>query len=117
MHPKPTTPRRGRRQRPDLQDYRNRDACYHLLDDRVFDALNDHRLDPDGTNTVGMVLAGCLDALDDIPAGSMVDRSGHWGLMYDCSYVERGTTLAERRERDAFLDAMIDDIRAEEAAA
>lgn len=49
------------------QQYRNRDYQWGEMDDATFDALNG------GDNPAFMLFAtGCLDALEVLPAGSMV---------------------------------------------
>lgn len=93
--------------RHDFQDYRNRDfAGESELDDRVFDLMNDES-DPSGLT---LMMTGCLDALDEIPAGSMNVVNG-W---YDQTLVIRGVSLEEQKRINKFLDEMIDEILEEE---
>jgi hypothetical protein len=89
--------------RPPLQDYRNRSYIGDLLDNRVFDALIADRTIRAGD----YMLSGCLDALDNIPAGSMVAVPGN---CYDQSMVTRGRTLKEEQEFEAFMLSLDDDI-------
>ena len=76
--------------RPPLQAYRNRDYALSELDDRVFDALNTG-LDA----TPLLCTSGCLDELDQLPAGGMEA----WGSLpfYDQIEWVRGMSLAELR--------------------
>lgn len=102
--------RAGRRLRADLQDYYSRGCVYHLLDYKVFEALNG--MDRDGACAVLMATTGCLDALDRSPGGSMraVDVDGQRGL-YDQTHTERDRTLLERdgleRETAALVAAVL----------
>ncbi|HET8687715.1 MAG TPA: hypothetical protein VFM18_13775 [Methanosarcina sp.] len=94
--------------REDFQDYRNRDfAGESELDDRVFDLMNDGA-DPSGLT---LMMTGCLDALDEIPAGSMNVVNG-W---YDRTLVIRGVSLDEQKRIDKLLDELIDEILMEES--
>lgn len=100
-------------QRPHMQEYRNRDYRVSLLDDRHFDAMNQ------GLEGDFLYVTGCLDALDNIPAGSMVAVSDaehdwmHHGL-YDQSFAVRGLTLAELQEREEFMRQIVEEILAKE---
>jgi hypothetical protein len=81
-----------------LQHYRNRDYVLHMVDDRYFDALN-----PGGHPTINLAFTGCIDALDNMPAGGMEGE----GRFYDQIECERGVSLAELQERAAFLDSLL----------
>lgn len=72
-----------------LQDYINRDYVLYLLDDDTFDILNK------GIDGSFLMTSGCLDALDTLPAGSMVSVTGNF---YDASYIHRERTAAEENE-------------------
>ncbi len=110
-------PLKARRARPDMQDYDNRNYVAHLLDDRHFDAYNG--MPEGGSSTVTLATMGCIDALDEIPAGSMKvvfhSANHHQPSLFDRSICERGFSLAEVLERDAACDEMIDEILNEEA--
>lgn len=72
--------------RPHLQEYRNRDYVQHLLDDRHFDAMN--QMDDGEACALAMATCGCIDALDDIPAGSM-ESFGEKDRWYDQTMASR----------------------------
>lgn len=82
--------------REPLQDYRNRDYVLHLLDERVFDALNK------GSH-VHLAFSGCIDALETLPSGSMVSVSDRF---YDASHVTRGISAAQEKEFDDFMKSL-----------
>ena len=87
---------KARPMRSPMQDYENRNYIGGLVDEQWFDIQNKGRLDgPFFCHAIG-----CLDALDNIPAGSMVNIDNRW---YDASYCGRGVTAAEVKERDAYL--------------
>jgi hypothetical protein len=95
---------------PSLQDYRNRDSNTHKLDERWFDALNDGAALGDGMT---LMVSGCLDALDLLPAGAHRSEVIRWskhedrqGLIYPVVY-ERGITLEEVQEREAFIESIL----------
>lgn len=95
-----------------MQVYRNRDYACHRLDKRVFKALNESGL---WSGTVHLSCSGCLDAIDQIPGGSM--RGPECGAIQ--SYVGRDSMAMspqERRDRDALAARLIDEILAEEQA-
>lgn len=54
-----------------LQAYRNRDTTYFLLEESTFQTMNKQ-----GT-AVLLMTCGCLDALEQIPAGSMEAVRGY----------------------------------------
>lgn len=66
--------------RPDFSDYDNRKYCKLNLDKRICDAMN--------TGAYGdfIVTEGCLDALENIPAGSVRYVGTAY---YDQTYVKR----------------------------
>lgn len=86
-----------------LQVYRNREYACHMLSDQMFDALNSPELE---ASTVFLSSAGCLDAVDDIPAGSMrgLTLSKGWERMVIPTYVSRDD-LARTPEQKARRDA------------
>ena len=104
----------GRLSRPAMQDYRNRDFVLHYLDDRHFNALN--AMDVADACTVHLATTGCLDALDLMPAGSMVSlrRGDAPGNFYDQSQCVRGRTLAELQQREALAARLIDELLSQE---
>lgn len=93
------------RQRPDLQDYRNRDYACHLLDDKTFDIMNDGEYGP------FLMMTGCLDALEQYPAGSMVSTGKRY---YDCSLVSRQYSAKQIKDMDDLASKLIAEILAEE---
>ena len=97
--------KKARLAREAMQIYRNRDYVLSELDDTVFDLMN-----TDGGGSF-LACSGCLDALDDIPAGSMKAMMGG-SAFYDASYVTRGISAAEQAEIDAFMNSLVDDILA-----
>lgn len=83
--------------------YRLRSYILADLDDRHFEALN----------TDGHVIAlngYCLDALDDLPRGSMSTCMRKTAI----DFITRGSTLAEQQEREALAERLIAEILAEE---
>lgn len=99
--------KKARLMRHPMQCYWNRDYLGGLVDDQWFDIQNTGRLDgPFFCHAIG-----CLDALDNIPAGSMVNVESRW---YDASYCERGSTLAEVQERDEYLRKLFAEVDSEE---
>ena len=94
--------RKARRARHPMQDYGNRNYIGGLVDEEWFDIQN--KGCPDDPFFCHAI--GCLDALDNIPAGSTVSIREGW---YDSSFCERGVSLAEAQERDAFLDKLFSD--------
>lgn len=86
-----------------LQAYYNRDYVLSELDERVFDALNTG-LDA----TPLLCTSGCLDALDELPAGGMEA----WGSLplYDQIEWVRGMSLAELRCREVTVALTGDNI-------
>jgi hypothetical protein len=84
--------------RHQMQDYRNRDYCQHLLDDRIFDTMNSGE-----DNALGLMTTGCLDALEHMPAGAMKSI----GSYFDQILTERGVSLAEMQEREAFTEQLL----------
>jgi hypothetical protein len=94
----------ARRMRHPMQDYYNRNYIGGLVDEQWFDIQNTGCLEgPFFCHAIG-----CLDALDNIPAGSMVSIAGGW---YDASFCERGTTLAEIEEREEFIQKLFNEMR------
>jgi hypothetical protein len=91
--------------RPVMQDYRNRDYVLCSLDNKVFDILNE------GTEGDFLMFTGCLDALEQIPSGSMVSTGARY---YDQGMTVRGSTLLELEEREALASRLIAEILAEE---
>jgi hypothetical protein len=83
--------------------YRHRSYCLGKLDERVFDALNE------GGHVVHLN-GHCIDALDDIPCGSMCS-GGQWPAQ---NIVTRGITHAEQIEQDLLVERLISEILAEE---
>jgi hypothetical protein len=92
-----TTERKSRLARGPLQEYRNAVYIGHLLDDAVFDALNQ------GDDTDFLYRSGALDALDTLPAGSMRKISAD---LHEQSYIERGVSALELAEREEFINAL-----------
>lgn len=84
-----TNIRPARQARIALQDYRNRDYVLSHLDDKVFDILNE------GIDGSFLMTTGCLDALDVLPAGSMVSTGS---MYYDSKVINRGISAAEEEE-------------------
>lgn len=83
------------------QVYRNRGYALAELDDRHFDALN--------AGAHVLCLNGyCLDAIDVLPAGSMI--AGHHYPSQAC--VSRGVSLFEQQEMDAEMAHLLDEILA-----
>lgn len=80
-----------------LQDYRNRAYTLWLLDERVFDAMNK------GVEGNFAAYSGCLDALDFLPAGSMVSIGGNF---YDASTIERGVSAEEQKRINDFMNSL-----------
>lgn len=85
----------AKRMRHPMQDYYNRNYIGGLVDEQWLNAQHRAAEGPFFLHAIG-----CLDALDNIPAGSMVNIENQW---YDASYCERGTTADEVRERDEYL--------------
>lgn len=96
---------KSRRARDDLQDYRNQAYIAHLFDERVFDIQNS---DDDGDGYF-MFVNGAPDAPDYMPAGSMKSIGGGY---YDRSICERGVSLAQQQEMDAFMLTPDDEVEA-----
>ena len=94
--------------RPSLQQYRNRDYVQHLLDDRHFDVLN--TLDKNQACALAMVTTGCIDALDEIPAGAM-ESCDRW---YDQQLASREFSAAEIEERHTLAKQLIAELFAEQ---
>lgn len=86
-----------------LQSYRQRDYVAHLLDDRVFEAWNEDRA---GTCTLTLASTGCLDALETLPAGSVVAQCNRY--MRPSTY-ERGRGWQEVRDADALIEALLNE--------
>lgn len=95
--------KKARLARHAMQIYRNRDYVLSQLDEAVFDLMN-----TDGGGSF-LACSGCLDALDEIPAGSMKMCMGQLPL-YDASYVNRGISAAEQADIDDFMNNLVDDI-------
>jgi len=90
----------GRRPlRPAMQDYRNRDYVQHFLDLRAFAALT-----AIGGDAVALATTGCLDALAQLPAGSVVAISD---ANHDQSLVVRGRCAAELRAREELARKLV----------
>ena len=88
--------------RNSLQDYRNRDYVLSHLDDKVFDILNK------GVDGSFLMTTGCLDALDVLPAGSMVSANNFY---YDSSVINRGISAAEEKEINDFMMGLVDKLK------
>lgn len=96
---------KSRPAREAMQIYINRDYVLSRLDEKVFDLMN--------TDGGGAFLActGCLDALDEIPAGSIKASNEY----YDASYITRGRSAEDQARIDAFMTRMLDEILLEES--
>ena len=80
-----------------MQDYQNRDYVLGSVDERVFDAMND------STGGIFMMYSGCIDALEILPAGSMVSVIEGY---HDMSVIFRGVSAAERKATDDFMNSL-----------
>jgi len=89
--------------RPQMQDYRNRDYCLHMMDQRIFDEMC-------GTDDLFLMTSGCLDALSLIPAGSTKEC----GQYFDQFMNERGVSLAETLEREEFTKRLLAELAQED---
>lgn len=83
--------------------YRNRSYILSDLDDRHFEALN-----TDG-HVIGLN-GYCIDALDDVPSGSMT-WIARWPAI---NFVDRESTFVEREVREALAKQLVAEILAEE---
>lgn len=83
--------------------YRRRSYVLWQLADEVFDALNEG-------NHTGASCGYSLDAIEEIPAGSMVSIGGRPAIHY---MPERGVTLAEHEANERLVDEMIAEMIAE----
>jgi hypothetical protein len=81
-----------------MQDYRNRDYCQHMLDERIFDELNDGE-----TDALALMTTGCLDAMDHIPAGAMRGE----GRYYDQAMTVRGLSYQDLLDREELASRLI----------
>lgn len=88
-----------------MQDYSNRDYVQHFLDDRVFAGLFGLTGD-----AVALATTGCLDALDQLPAGSVVATSDAY---HDQSLVVRGRSAAWLRAREELARRLVAQLRDE----
>lgn len=94
--------------------YKMRNYVSHLLDQRQFEDMNQdaHVIQLNGY---------CLDAIDELPSGSMGVMGGKsiYGFparpVINC--VPRGVSLKEKETRDALARKIIEEILAEEATA
>jgi hypothetical protein len=87
-----------------LQDYRNRNYVLSELDNRHFDAMNKGSGDVDPF----LYTAGCLDALEDMPAGSTYNSKYDDRFFYFSSF-ERERTAAEVKAFDDFMNGLDDE--------
>ena len=106
-YPAPPTSQVKKRcqQREWLQDYRNRDYVQSKLDDAVFEAFVGEDF------TLACMTTGCLDALDNLPAGSVQVTVEPY---YDQRMACRGKTQAELDDLIALATGLIEDVKAQE---
>lgn len=95
--------RKAIRTRTDLQSYRDRDYVQHFLDEVHFDALN--ALDSSQACCLSMATAGCLDALELVPAGSMCSFNDN---TFGITHSVRGMDIEELARRDHIAGLLID---------
>lgn len=89
-----------------LQEYRNRDYVLSELDDRHFDAMNKDA----GDNYPFLYTAGCIDALEIMPAGSTYNST--WtdtDRFFYFSVFERERTAAEVKSFEDFMNGLNDE--------
>lgn len=83
----------------EFQCYINRDTSYYSeIDLTTFDLMNDGN-DP---SLMTLMFTGCLDALDDVPTGSMVASNG----FYSIGYIDREISLEQLKELDELFEWM-----------
>lgn len=98
-----TNTRRAIRMRTDLQSYHDREYVQHFLDEAHFDALN--ALDSAQACCLSMTTAGCLDARDLVPAGSMCSFNDN---TFGITHSVRGLDVEELARRDRIAGLLID---------
>jgi hypothetical protein len=86
-----------------LRHYKHRNYVLGKLDQRYFDELNAE------VHVFGLC-GYCLDAMDDLPTGSMAASASLPAI----SSMPRGLCLADHRDQQAFADRLVDELLAEE---